>query len=137
MKTTLLTFSLLFSFSNAFADQAATLTCTGENIILTVKSPYLGEDSEVSQKLYVLKSKTANDSETAYTAFFLDAEEDRGPQGTVYISAKNSQGGSFDLLTNSPKDDSDGTVIRETSEGTLTYNHGPLKGQERVSCVTE
>ena len=137
MKTTLLTLALTLTFSNAFADQAATLTCTGENIILTVKSPYLGEDSEASQKLYVLKSKSANDSETAYTAFFLEAKEDVGPQGTIHISAENSKGGSFYLLTNFPKDDSDGTVIREVSEGTLTYNHGPLKGQERVSCVTE
>ncbi len=137
MKTTLLTLLLSLSFSNAFADQAATLTCTGENIVLAVKSPYLGENSEASQELYVLKSKTENDSETAYTAYFLDVEYDVGPQGTIHINGKNSQGGSFYLLTNFPKDDSDGTVIREVSEGTLTYNHGPLKGQEHVSCVTE
>ncbi len=134
MKSALLALSLLAS-SAVFADQAATLTCTGENIVLSVKSPYLGEDSEASQKLYVLKY--IGSDETSYTAFFLDTSYDVGPGGTIYISGKNEVGGTFDLVTNFPKDVSDGTIIREISKGTLEFNHGPLKGKESVECVTE
>lgn len=120
---------------NCFADQAATLTCTGKSIILKVKSPYLGENSKATQELYVLKLKSSDES--AYAAYFLDISYDVGRGGVTYISGKNSVGGTFDLVTNFPQDDSDGTTSREVSHGTLTYDHGPLKGKEAVSCVSE
>lgn len=135
MKKTIILMALILSTSQVFADQAATLTCTGENIVLQVKSPYWGEDSDATQQLYVLK--TTDSDETSYTAYFLDASYDVGPGGTIYISGKNEVGGSFDLVTNFPKDISDGTVIREISQGTLTYSHGPLKGEEAVTCIKE
>ena len=136
MKILLIALSSLVLSTIAFADQEATLTCTGKEVTLSVKSPYLGENSPAAQKLYVL-SKNGNQNESSYTAYFLDVEYDVGPGGAIYITGKNEVGGSFQLVTNSPKDASDGNVLRETSEGTLTYNHGPLKGSTRVSCVTE
>ena len=128
--------SALTLMSTAFADQEATLTCKGEYVTLAVKSPYLGENSPATQRLYVL-STTGNQNEVSYTAYFLDVEFDVGPGGTIYITGKNEVGGSFQLITNFPTNVSDGTVVREISEGTLTYDHGPLKGEVRVSCVTE
>lgn len=133
-KIALIAFSALTLISTAFADQAATLTCKGKTVTLSVKSPYLGENSPATQELYVLST---NADETAYTAYFLDVEYDVGKFGTTYISGKNQVGGSFELVTNFPKDVSDDTSIRYTSEGTLTYKHGPLSGKEKVSCVTE
>ena len=47
MKTILMLLTLVASVANS--DQAATMTCTGENIVLKVKSPYLGENSKATQ----------------------------------------------------------------------------------------
>jgi hypothetical protein len=133
----LLAITILTLSENAFADQAATLTCTGKNIILEVKSPYLGENSKATQELFVLKSRKSNSNETTYTAYFLDISYDIGRGGVTYISGKNAVGGMFDLVTNFPQDENNGTTVRQVSHGTLTYNHGPLKGKETVDCVTE
>lgn len=135
MKSLLLTLTILTSL-NAFADQVATLTCTGKNIILIEKSPYLGEGSPAAQSLFIL-TRPGSD-QTSYTAYFLDnTNYDVGRFGVVYIDGKNEVGGSFNLVTNFPQDVSDGTVIRYVSKGTLTYNHGPLKGSEKVTCIKE
>ncbi len=130
--------SLTTFLSIAKADQVATLTCTGSNVVLFVKSPYLGENSKAAQELYVLTRKSeANKDESQYTAYFLDISPDADFH-RVYVSGKNAEGGSFLLKTNFPVDDSDGTTIREVSQGTLTYSHGPLQGKdEPVDCVAE
>jgi len=135
MKTILLALSALTLITAAHADQAATLTCKGANVTLSVKGTYLGENSPQAQDLYVLS--TNNGDESAYTAYFLNVEHDVGKFGVIYISGKNEVGGTFQLVTSGLKDASDDVSIRYTSEGTLTYNHGPLKGKEKVSCVTE
>lgn len=136
----LLTFLILTLLLNApaNADQAATLTCEGSNIVLKEKSPYLGENSKYTQSLFVLTSKNQQGDESANTAYFLSLSYDKGKYGMVYISGKNEVGGFFDLVTSNPQDESDGTVVREVSRGELTYSHGPLKGKkESVVCVKE
>ena len=135
MKSFLFLISALFSFfsSNVFADQAATLTCTGTRIILEVKSPYLGENTPNTQKLYILKMKEHGDL-YSYSAFFLDVKETTNEKGEVTIKGKNREGGAFFLKTNAPVDVSDGTVIHEESHGTLVYHHGSIKGEENVFC---
>ena len=134
-KTILAVLTLSLVSMNAFADQAATLTCTGKNIILQEKSPYLGENSKFSQSLFILKNKSADESSD--TAYFLEISYDVGKFGVTYISGKNEVGGTFELVTNFPQDTGDGTVIHEVSTGTLKFNHGPLKGKEVVNCVRE
>jgi len=121
--------------NSALADQAASWHCTGANIQLEGRSPYLGEDSPYQQTLYVL-SRT-ND-ESTYAAYFLNVEEDIGRYGILYLSGSNEAGGRFQYRGSFPKDESDGTVIRRTSEGMITYTHGPLHGvDEEVKCVFE
>ena len=131
--------ALFFPFAwTAWADQAATLTCTGTNIRLVEKSPYLGEGSPYQQNLFVLISPQQEGNESAHTAYFLNIEYDVGKFGEIHISGTNEVGGRFHLITSFPQDESDGTVIRETSKGTLSYHHGPLKGEEEaVFCVRE
>jgi hypothetical protein len=129
--------SALLAGTIAHADQAATLTCTGPSMILTEKSPYLGENSKFTQNLFVLKSKESNRNESADTAYFLTISQDVGPGGTIYIGGKNGVGGKFLLTTTYPKETGDGTTIHEESVGTLTFSHGPLKGKEKVTCVRE
>ena len=143
MKFLFATFVSLFLTGVAHADQAATLTCTGTNVVLAVKSPYLGENSTATQQLYVLKSVDSNDGETANTAFFLDVKKDslsgtKPGVGWLIYSGKNSAGGSFDMMIRPWKDSGSQTVIRQTSNGTITYLHGPLAGMnESVDCVLE
>jgi hypothetical protein len=124
--------------SLAHADQAATLTCVSDEIILSVRSPYLGEDSDAAQKLYILKSVDSDDSESTYTAYFLDVSKTVATDGSVSIDGKNKEGGSFSLRTSRPVDSSDDTAIRWVSEGFITYHHGPLAGTNAaVTCVEE
>jgi hypothetical protein len=135
-----LLFLSLFTSTLAFADQAVTLRCTGEEVILKVKTPYLGdaeESAKFQQQLYVLTTPETED-ESRKTAYFLDVEYDVGKFGDIYISGKNEVGGSFDLHTSHPVDVSDGTVIQKKSSGTLSYKHGPLKGKKvKVDCTEE
>lgn len=136
MKATLLALLLLTLITSAYADQAATLTCTGKNIILKSVSPYLGENSPASQDLYILSSVDSDG--TNKKAFFLDnVEHDVGPGGTIYITGKNSVGGFFQLVMPGYSDASTEVSVKYVSEGTLAYNHGPLKGSDKVSCVLE
>ena len=137
--------SLLFVSGQAFADSAATLTCTGQNIILEERSPYLGENSPAAQSLYILKS-VDNEQEAMYTAYFLDFQNtdvsgpNNGEYGgyTTYASAKNSVGGRFDLVLSAWTDVGDGTVIKMEAHGDITYSHGPLKGRkEKINCIKE
>ena len=133
----LIIFAALILSTNAYADSAPVITCTGENVILTTKTPYLGENRPETQTLYVLKS-IDNADEAAYTAYFLDVdvEGDVDKYGMVYTAGKNSKGGKFVLKTKFWEDVGDGTIINEKTSGTLTYKHGPLKGKvEPVDCV--
>jgi hypothetical protein len=134
LSASLLTFVAL----NSFADQKATITCTGENVILSEKSPYLGEDTKFSQSLYVLKSTDSSaDDESANAAYFLDIFS-AGNGSRSMINGTNSVGGAFQLIIERFKDIGDGTIIRESAKGTLTYNHGPLVGSnESVNCIRE
>lgn len=137
MKKAILFVATLMASTAAMADQAATITCTGKNVILTSKSPYMGENSDAAQTLYTLKS-VDNQNESVATAFFLDVDEnaDVDKYGMVYSYGKNSKGGSFTLKTKFWQDVGDGTVIDEATTGTLTYSHGVLKGKdEAVNCV--
>ncbi|MFS4459257.1 hypothetical protein [Bdellovibrio sp. HCB2-146] len=136
-KRAILLLSLVGLSVSAHADQKATITCTGKNVVLTEKSPYLGEDTKFAQSLFVLKSTDAAD-ESAYTAYFLDVdvEGDVDSNGQIWTVGKNSQGGNFTLKTNFWRDVGDGTIINQETEGTLTYSHGPLQGKnETVKCT--
>lgn len=136
MKMLLLTLSLVLASVTSYADQAATITCTGQNVILTTKTPYWGENSKATQTLYTLKS-VENHEESVATAFFLDvdAEGDVDKYGMIYSEGKNSAGGHFLLKTKFWEDVGDGTVIDEATTGVITYQHGSLKGKdEPVSC---
>jgi hypothetical protein len=56
---------------SAWADQSATIKCTGPNIILETRTPYLGETyGHMNQVLYILKSDF-NENEVSNTAYFL------------------------------------------------------------------
>lgn len=134
---------IFLSLSVAHADQKATVTCTGANVILTERSPYWGEGSAAEQSLFVLKS-VDNDSESKKTAYFLDVEQDVGGRrdcfgaGSIIFTGNNSQGGQFRLCIHIWTDKSDGSVIHGTSSGVITYHHGSLRGRdERVTCVLE
>lgn len=128
--------AMLFSVV-AFADQKATITCTGSEVVLSEKSPYMGEDSKFSQSLWVLKSKDSNDGESAYTAYFLNINPE-GAAGREIYTGTNEVGGYFQVDIAQFQDVGDGTVIEMAAEGTLTYNHGPLKGtNEAVHCVKQ
>lgn len=117
----------------AFADSAATLTCTGETIVLSEVSPYLGENSPYSQRLFILKAKEYG-TMNYYSAFFLDVKETSAPAKGVVIVGNNKTGGYFTLRTDQPKQADDGPVIHEISKGHLSFFHGPLKGHEAVTC---
>jgi hypothetical protein len=137
MKKTLISLCFLLISSMAFADQTALITCTGEKIILTSKSPYWGENSAANQTLYTLKSKD-NQGESIETAYFLNIEEgaDVDKYGMVYTYGKNNKGGSFTLKVKFWEDVGDGAVVNQKTVGTLTYKHGHLKGtEEAVSCT--
>lgn len=147
MKFVLLTLTTLTSIAlisgKARADQAATLTCTGPNIVIAVKSPYLGENSKATQQLYVLKLKLDNYNETSNTAYFLDVEPDIGGRttggaGMLVFTGKNEVGGTFQMIIHPWKDTGSTTVIRDVSNGKITYSHGPLSGKdEAVDCIRE
>ena len=136
MKRTLLALSTLLVSSAALADQAATITCVGKNVVLTSKSPYWGENSSATQTLYTLKSND-NQDESVQTAYFLNVDEegDVDKYGMVYTYGKNDQGGSFTLKLKFWEDVGDGTVVDQKTSGVLTYKHGTLKGNEAVSCT--
>lgn len=134
MKFALCLISAFFTFSPmAFADSAATLTCTGKTIILEEVSPYLGENSVYTQRLFILKAKEYG-SLNYYSAFFLDVKETSAPAKGVVIVGNNKTGGFFTLRTDQPKQVDDSPVIHEISKGHLSYFHGPLKGHEAVTC---
>lgn len=130
--------ALAFNYTSlANADQTTTTTCTGKNVILTTKSPYLGENSRNSQTLFILKD-TDNENETKNTAYFLNVsiEGDVDANQMVWTVGKNPQGGKFTLKTRFWQSVGDGTIINEETYGVLTYNHGPLKGTDvAVKCV--
>lgn len=137
MNKVILALCTLMISSAAFADQAPTITCTGKNVILTSKTPYLGENEPATQTLYTLKS-VDNQNESVMTAYFLDVDEevDVDKYGMFYTVGKNSQKGKFLLKVKFWVDVGDGTVIHEKTTGTLTYKHGPLQGNaEPVECV--
>ncbi len=133
MKFALLISAFFALCTHAFADSAATLTCTGETIVLTEVSPYLGENSPYSQRLFILKAKDYG-TLNYYSAFFLEVKETSAPAKGVVIVGNNKSGGYFTLRTNQPKQVDDGPVIHETSKGHLSFFHGPLKGHEAVTC---
>ena len=142
MKSLVLTMSLLTA-SVAMADQSATMTCTGKKVVLAVKSLYLGENAKSKQELYVLKLMD-NDNETKNTAYFLNIEQDIGGArncfgaGSLIFSGSNEAKGDFELCIQAWEEKGDGTVVRQTSSGVISYKHGPLKGKdEPVSCVLE
>ncbi|RYZ77404.1 MAG: hypothetical protein EOP06_30405 [Proteobacteria bacterium] len=123
---------LTLSSLTAMADQQATITCTGSQVTLTQKSPYLGEDSKYAQSLFVLKRTGADESADA--AYFLKIET----RSANVIVGKNEKGGRFTLKTDAWKNTGDGTTIQEEATGTLTYSHGPLRGtDEAVNCVRQ
>jgi hypothetical protein len=135
MKFVVLAFTFAAAIS-AQADQAGTMTCKGKNVVLTEKSPYLGENSQFAQSLYVLQADAADDSKN--TAYFLDIDYDIGKGGVLEFRGRNNVGGNFELSIDSWEDEGDGTVIRKTSKGLITYTHGPLRGtDEAVSCILE
>jgi|GEM_PF-700467 hypothetical protein len=144
MKKIFLFLSATFSVcSFAQADQKATMTCKGRHITLEQKSPYMGENSSSEQNLYILKEND-NSNESRNTAYFLNVEEDIGGKrdcfgaGSLIFTGKNEVGGKFRLCMHVWTDESEGTVIRSTSSGIISYSHGPLVGQdEPVSCVLE
>ena len=123
----------------------ATLTCTGTDVVLSVKFPYFGENSEAAQELYVLKSKldNDNDNETKNTAYFLDVEQDIGGRttggaGMLVFTGTNQVGDDFQMIIYPWKDRGSTTVIRETSKSKITFSHGPMIGKdEAVDCVHE
>jgi hypothetical protein len=129
----------------AMADQTPTLTCTGKNVVLSVKSPDFGEakaDYTLDQSLYVL-SAIGFENEDRYTAYFLDVEADiapagRLPGGSLLYNGKNEVGGTFTLYMTVPIEVGNGTTLKQESHGFLTYIHRNLKGKdEPVSCVTK
>lgn len=137
MKKTVLTILTILCAGFAHADQAATLTCSNSNIILTEKVPYFGdgEDGKYSQHLYVLKS-VDNQNESSYTAYFLDVEFDIGPGGGTILSGRNSVGGSFEVRIAPWQYDESSPGISGKSAGSITYHHGPLRGSnEPVDCT--
>ena len=144
MKNVLIFVASTFSaLSFASADQRATMTCKGRHITLEQKSPYMGENSSSEQNLYILKEND-NNNESRNTAYFLNVEADIGGKrdcfgaGSLIFTGKNEVGGKFKLCMHVWNNESDGTVIRLTSSGLITYSHGPLQGQdEPVSCVLE
>jgi len=137
MKAIALALTALFATA-AFADQKATWTCTGPRIKLEERSPYLGEQFEASaQSLWVLKNKDQED-DFSYTAFFLKVTKANvGSAGAVEYKGSNEVRGSFKLSMGPVRDLSDGSTYHLEAQGTLSYNHGPLRGQERVKCVME
>lgn len=128
---------LLITCSTVHADQAATLTCSGENVVLVERSPYMGEDSKSTQSLFVLKSKNSNDHESRDTAYFLKIYKEGASSRTIY-TGRNEVGGFFQLDVSAFEDIGDGTIIRESSTGYLDYSQGPLQGhRENVKCLRE
>lgn len=136
------TLAALLVVSFAHADAVATLTCTGAKVTLSVRTPYLGENSPFAQELYVLKANDAA-NEFERTAYFLDIDmltgtASYGGAGNLIYLGSNKAGGSFELIIAPWKDESTGGVIRETSSGLISYDHGPLFSlDEPVSCVKE
>lgn len=144
MKNLFIVVAVVFGVhSVGYADQAATLSCVGKNVVLEVRSPYFGENSIATQELYVLKSKDLSSNESAYTAYFLDVELDiggvrHGGTGTLVYTGKNEVGGKFQMIISPWEDVGEGTVVRQISRGKISYHHGPLKGKdEPVSCVLD
>lgn len=139
MKTFVTIALAIFGFTTTVhADQEATITCTGTDINLSVKIPYMGEGSEYAQRLYTLKSIDSNDNESANTAYFLNVKEKVvGAKKDISISGKNEVGGVFSAKLSAWKNESS-EIIRMTTIGKISYNHGPLKGKdEAISCVLE
>ncbi len=137
MKKLFVLVTCLLSSVGALADQAATITCTGKNVILTTKTPYWGdENADAAQTLYILKAINSVDESTK-TAYFLNvkAENDVDKDEMILSTGKNSKGGHFLLKTKFWEDVGDGTVINQKTTGFLTYHHGTLVGKdEPVSC---
>lgn len=76
--------------------------------------------------------------ESTNTAYFLDVEPDIGKFGMLVFTGKNEVGGKFQLEINPWTDAGDGTTIEEITSGKISYDHGPLNGDdEPVSCRKE
>lgn len=121
----------------AFADQAASWSCTGPYIKIEGRSTYWGENSSFSQTLYLL-SRPDQQSTSAFTAYFLSVEQDIAPGGSLLFTGTNEVGGSFSLLLPNPGewvDCSDGTNVCKRTNAELTYSAGPLKGEDSVVCT--
>lgn len=117
--------------ATAKADQAAVVTCTGVNVILTSETPYLGEDSKFTQTLWTLNSKDVSGPKV----FFLNTSEE-GAAGKEITIGKNGKGGRFELEVYHWQDVGDGSIINEITSGTLTYHHGAMNGKdEKVNCT--
>ena len=126
-----------FASSVVFADQRATLTCTGEKVILEQKSPYLGDDSNHVQSLYIMKS-VQNNNGSRETAYFLDVFEE-GATGTTILTGHNEVGGFFQLEYKRLQNVGDESVIHMEAPCVITYSHGStLNGTEEVvHCVLQ
>lgn len=134
----LIILSLLSISSTVFADRGPTLLCTGKYIILEQKMPYLGEDSEYYQSLYVLKKTEDGGSELRDTAYFLNVFTE-GATGTTILTGTNEVGGKFQLEYKRMENYGDGAVSRKKASGKISYFHGEtLSGtNESVECVIE
>ena len=121
----------------AFADQAASWSCTGPDIKIEGRTTYWGEGSGFSQTLYLL-SRPGQQDTSAFTAYFLSVEQDIAPGGSLLFTGTNEVGGSFSLLLPNPGewfDCSDGTNVCKRTTAELTYSAGPLKGEDPVVCT--
>lgn len=133
---------LIFLFSVvSHADQQGPMTCIGKYITLVTRSPYMGDDSPYSQKLFTLQSRASKDLK----AYFLNVDEDvpskttGGIDGGIQFSGQNEVGGTFEMRTGKWTTKSkDGISMTSKATAIITYDHGPLKGKdEPVNCTIE
>jgi hypothetical protein len=86
---------------------------------------------------FIARSIDSTD-EYSQIAYFLDVDEagDIDRYGRVWTDGKNNKGGKFTLKIYPWEDVGDGTIVNEKTTGTISYNHGPLKGEdEPVDCT--
>lgn len=135
----ILTMALLSLSHSLLADASATWTCTGKKIVLKSQTPYMGENSPHTQTLFTLSKRSMAPNDSIDTAFFLNVEQDVGKFGMLYLSGSNEVGGTFEVVMSAPKDIGDGSIIRLSAQGTISYQQGPtLSGMnEKVDCLFE
>lgn len=122
MKTALVLLAVMTLSTASFADEAATLTCTGANVILTETLSNKGDS------IYTLSSKT---NKQLAPAVFANAEYESEQFGNTYITAKARKGNHFTLNMNFVKNQGEA----EISKGHLDYQGNSLAGGEAVICV--